>query len=206
VEGLAERRFHQLIEFGDDLAQLLAGLLQPTAGVVAGSPDETALVFQESFLFATSIRDNVDVSGDRSDDEVWAALELAQAADFVRALPHGLATVSGERGVSLSGGQRQRVALARALVRQPHVLLLDDATSSLDPITEARILTSLDQALVATTTVIVASRPSTVALADEVVYLADGRVVATGRHDELVRDQPGYRHLVEAYERDRGAP
>lgn len=187
------------------LLLLVAGLLRPQHGVVSGRPVDTALVFQESFLFAASIRDNVDVSGGRSDDEVWAALALAQADEFVRELPHGLATITGERGVTLSGGQRQRLALARALVRRPGVLLLDDATSSLDPTTEGRILTGLARTLAGLTTVIVASRPSTVALADEVVYVVDGRVVAQGRHERLVAEQPGYRHLVEAYERDRSS-
>jgi ABC-type multidrug transport system fused ATPase/permease subunit len=113
--------------------------------------------------------------------------------------------VVGERGDTLSGGQRQRIALARALVRRPKVLLLDDATSSLDPTTEALILIGLGEELAGVTTIIVASRPSTIALADEVVFLANGRVVAHGRHADLFAEIPAYRRLAEAYDRDRGA-
>ena len=120
--------------------------------------------------------------------------------------PNGIDTVVGERGVSLSGGQRQRVALARALVRRPALLLLDDTTSALDPTTEAAVLGNLRGALRGTTVLMVASRPSTIALADEVVFLAGGSVVDHGRHDELMARRPGYRALVEAFETDREAP
>jgi ABC-type multidrug transport system fused ATPase/permease subunit len=113
--------------------------------------------------------------------------------------------VVGERGISLSGGQRQRVALARALVRKPSVLLLDDTTSALDPSTESRILGNLRTSLGSATTLIVASRPSTIALADEVLFVADGRIRAQGTHSELLVSEPDYRSLVEAYEHDRDA-
>jgi ABC-type multidrug transport system fused ATPase/permease subunit len=187
------------------LLEVVAGLLQPHTGVVAVEPGEHCIVFQEPFLFAETIRENVVLGAGFDDAAVWRALELAQAATFVAALPQGIDTVVGERGVSLSGGERQRVALARALVRRPSVLLLDDATSSLDPTTEALILTALERELGGVTTLMVASRPSTIQLADDVVFLVEGRVAGQGRHSDLLETVPAYRHLVEAYERDRSA-
>ena len=168
-------------------------------------------MFQEPFLFADTLRRNIDVHGTATEEDLQLALDLAQVSPFLSELPLGLQTVVGERGVSLSGGQRQRVALARALLARPKVLLLDDATSSLDPTTEARILTGLGSRLAGITTVAVANRPATIALADEVVFLVAGRVKARGLHEDLLATVPAYRHLVEAYERDRvggddGAP
>jgi ABC-type multidrug transport system fused ATPase/permease subunit len=187
------------------LLQLAAGLVGPTEGEVAAPVDRTALVFQEPFLFADSLRENIALGRDLPDGAVERGVRLSQADGFVAELPRGLDTEVGERGVSLSGGQRQRIALARALAGDPALLLLDDATSSLDPTPEGRILVGLEQQLAGTTTVGVASRPSTIALADEVVVLRKGRIVARGRHEDLLRDEPHYRHLVEAYERDRSA-
>jgi ABC-type multidrug transport system fused ATPase/permease subunit len=188
------------------LLQLIDGLVGPDAGTIAVEPGTRAMVFQEPFLFAESIRENVLLGLEVSDRRLRDALELAQAAGFVDELPQGVDTVVGERGITLSGGQRQRIALARAIVRRPRVLLLDDATSSLDPTTEALILTGLGRNLDDVTTVVVASRPSTIALADEVVFFVDGRVAGQGRHDDLLASLPAYRHLVEAYERDREEP
>ena len=187
------------------LLAVLAGLFVPDSGEVTAASPHPALVFQEPFLFADTLRRNIDVHGTATDDELQMAVDLAQVTPFMAELPHGLETVVGERGVSLSGGQRQRVALARALLDRPKVLLLDDATSSLDPTTEARILTGLGARLTGITTIAVANRPATIALADEVLYLVGGRVVAHGSHDELLATIPGYRNLVEAYERDRAA-
>jgi ATP-binding cassette, subfamily B, bacterial len=135
---------------------------------------------------------------------VWAALRLAQADGFVAALPDGLDTRVGERGASLSGGQRQRLALARALVRRPRLLVLDDATSALDPAVERAVLDGLGASFdgeQGTTVVVVASRPATIALADEVVHLERGRVVDRGTAAELLQRDEGYRELVSAYAR-----
>ncbi|HEX6076246.1 MAG TPA: ABC transporter ATP-binding protein [Micromonosporaceae bacterium] len=136
------------------------------------------------------------------DQEVWAALRLAQADGFVAHLERGLETEVGERGTSLSGGQRQRLTLARALAGRPRLLILDDATSAVDPRVEAAILAGLREAAVRTSVLVVAYRRATIALADEVVYLEHGRVVARGAHQELLATVPGYANLVTAYERD----
>jgi len=187
------------------LIDMLAGLLAPTDGTIALGTGDWAVVFQEAFLFDGTIRDNVRVGMDFDDDAVWEALRLASADGFVHDLPSGLETVVGERGVTLSGGQRQRVALARALARRPRLLLLDDTTSALDPATELDVLDNLRVALSETTVVMVASRPSTIALADDVVYIDQGRIRAHGPHDELMATVPAYRELVEAFETDRSA-
>ncbi len=193
---------------------LIDRLLVPDAGrITVGGVDlstvaepnlrrSVALVFQEPFLFAGSVLDNIDLEGDLDRAAVARATAIAQVDEFVDELPHGWATIIGERGVTLSGGQRQRVALARALAREPQLLLLDDATSSVDPATEARILTGLARAL-AGTVITVASRPSTIALADDVLFLEEGRVAGFGAHRDLFASQPGYRRLVESYERER---
>jgi ABC-type multidrug transport system fused ATPase/permease subunit len=161
-----------------------------------------ALVPQGTFVFDDTIRGNVALGEDVSDAEVHRALGLARAWDFVAALPQGADTRVGERGASLSGGQRQRIALARALVRRPRLLVLDDATSAVDPHVEARILAGLREAGAGTTVIVIAYRMATIALADEVVYLERGRVAARGTHDRLLRDSEGYRRLVTAYQRD----
>jgi ABC-type multidrug transport system fused ATPase/permease subunit len=185
------------------LVEVAGGLLAPTAGRVEAGRGTTAVVFQEPFLFAGSIRHNLELGTPLPDDALWRALRLARADGFVADTPQGIDTVVGERGVSLSGGQRQRIALARALVRTPSLLLLDDTTSALDPATEAAVLGNLRSALADTTVLMVASRPSTIALADEVVFLLGGTVVDHGPHDVLLAEHPGYRALVEAFETDR---
>ena len=181
---------------GVDLTQVAPG------GVAAA----VALVPQQTFLFDDSVRGNITLGDpalrDPDDRRVWAALRLAQADAFVAALPHGLDTEVGERGTTLSGGQRQRLALARALVRRPRLLVLDDATSAVDPHVEAAILAGLREASQGTTVVVVASRKATIALADEVVLVEHGRVVDSGTHADLSRRNASYRNLVDAYERE----
>jgi ABC-type multidrug transport system fused ATPase/permease subunit len=177
----------------------------PTKGAVAVLGGARSIVFQEPFLLAGTVRENIVFGAAFTDHDVWNALRLAAADDFVKDLADGLETVVGERGVSLSGGQRQRIALARALVRQPALLILDDTTSALDPATEARVLTNLRNVGGETTptVVLIASRPSTIALADDVVYLTNGTVTGHGTHEDLLETDSNYRELVEAFDADR---
>jgi ABC-type multidrug transport system fused ATPase/permease subunit len=194
------------------LCSLLVHLMAPDGGTIrlGGVPLEqadpadlhaaTALVFQESFLFADTVRENLAMGADVTDDAVMTALDIARARTFVERLPRGLDEIIGERGVTLSGGQRQRLALARALLRQPRLLLLDDATSAVDATVERAILDRLRDG-VAATTIVVAHRVSTIALADRVLLLEDGRITAAGTHQELLA-VPTYAALVRAYEAD----
>ncbi len=175
---------------GIDLRDLARGELAGSVSVVA----------QTAFLFDDTVRGNVTLDAPVSDEDVWAALRAAQADGFVAALPDGLDTQLGERGTSLSGGQRQRISLARALVRRPRLLILDDATSAVDPEVEARILEALRTGDTGSTLVVVAYRKATIGLADEVVYLEDGRIADRGRHTELLARNPSYANLVNAYE------
>jgi len=192
------------------LCELLPRLVDPDEGaVLLGGVDlrdldpavvrrEVALVFQETFLFADTVRENVTLGEPVDDDTLAAAAAVAHADGFVGRLPRGWDTQLGERGVTLSGGQRQRLALTRALLRRPRVLVLDDATSAVDPVIEAAILADLRSSL-ATSTLVVAHRVSTIALADRVAFLDGGRIVAEGAHEDLLAEVPGYRRLVQAY-------
>jgi ABC-type multidrug transport system fused ATPase/permease subunit len=159
-----------------------------------------ALVSQQAFLFDDTIGGNVALGADVPESEVWEALAVAQGDGFVRALPNGLETRLGERGTSLSGGQRQRISLARALLKRPRLLVLDDATSAVDPEVEARILDELRRRTGDCTVVVVAYRKATISLADEVIYLRDGMVAAQGPHARLLEEYPDYSDLVNAYE------
>lgn len=187
------------------MLRLAAGLIGASTGTVASAAGAHAIVLQEAFLLGDTLRENVAFGAVYPDEAIWAALESAEGREFVADLPEALDTAVGERGVSLSGGQRQRVALARALVRTPTVLLLDDTTSALDPSTEARVVSNLRHVLRDATVLMVASRPSTVALADSVVFLNDGIIEATGTHSELLLANGKYRSLMEAFEVDRSA-
>ena len=182
----------QVLLDGHDLRALAPGVLA----------DHVALVPQQAFLFDDTVRGNVSLGADVPDDEVWAALRTAQADGFVAALPDGLDSRLGERGTTLSGGQRQRLSLARALVRRPRLLVMDDATSAVDPEVEARILAALRTGADDSSVVVVAYRKATIALADEVVYLKDGHVDDQGTHADLLARNPGYADLVNAYERE----
>lgn len=193
------------------LAELLVRLADPDKGSIhLGGVDlkdvhpvklrgTAAIVFQETFLFASSVRDNIALELDLSDEQIERAARLSRAHEFIEELPKGYDTVLGERGVTLSGGQRQRLALARALVRNPQLLILDDATSAVDPTVEATILDGLRRDL-DTTLFVVAYRVSTISLADRVLFLEGGRIVAEGTHRELLA-HPSYLAMVRAYER-----
>jgi len=159
---------------------------------------EIGIVAQDPFLFSATVRENIAFGRpDASQEEVEEAARLAQAAEFIDDLPDGYDTVVGERGITLSGGQRQRLAIARALLVDPRILILDDATASVDATTEARIRLGLREAMKGRTTIIIAHRLSTLALADELVVLDRGRLVARGTHEELLERSPVYREIYE---------
>jgi ABC-type multidrug transport system fused ATPase/permease subunit len=156
------------------------------------------VISQDPFLFSATVRENIMFGApDLDDAEVERIARLAQADEFIRRLPDGYETVIGERGITLSGGQRQRLAIARALAVDPRVLILDDATASVDASTEARIRVGLREAMRNRTTLIIAHRLSTIALADEIVVLDDGRIAARGTHDELLVTSQVYRDIYE---------
>jgi ATP-binding cassette subfamily B protein len=156
------------------------------------------VITQDPFLFSTTVRDNIAFGlPELTDEEVERVARLAQAHEFVERLPQGYDTVIGERGITLSGGQRQRIAIARALAVDPRILILDDATASVDATTEARIRAGLREVMEGRTTLIIAHRLSTIALADEVVVLESGRIVARGTHEELLETSPVYREIHE---------
>jgi ATP-binding cassette subfamily B protein len=173
---------------GVDVRDLTLSSLRSRVGVIA----------QDPFLFSATVRENIAFGRpDATDAQVEHAAGLAQAHEFIEALPDGYDTVIGERGITLSGGQRQRVAIARALVIDPRILILDDATASVDASTEARIRAGLQEAMRGRTTIIIAHRLSTIALADEVLVLEHGRVQVHGTHEDAARVSPVYREILE---------
>jgi ABC-type multidrug transport system fused ATPase/permease subunit len=159
---------------------------------------EVALVSDDAFLFSATLRENIAYARpEASDGEVLRAASLAGLDEFVDLLPDGYDTLVGERGLTLSGGQRQRVAIARALIQDPRILILDDATSSLDATTEARVKQALREVMSGRTTVIIGHRLSTIALADRIAVLDGGRLAAVGTHDELLESSELYREIAE---------
>ena len=160
---------------------------------------QIALVDQNTFLFNDTVVGNIAFARpDAPIEEVHRAATLAGAHDFVTQLPQGYDTVIGERGFSLSGGQRQRIAIARAILAAPRVLVLDDATSAVDPSKEHEIRDAMATVMRGRTTIVIAHRPGTIALADTVVLVDDGRVAATGTHDELLATSERYREVLAA--------
>ncbi len=191
------------------LAALLARLYDPTAGSVSidgtdlrevdipSLRHQIAYVSDDSFLFSDTIAENISYAKpDASREEVERAASLARASDFIEALPDGFETVVGERGLTLSGGQRQRVAIARALLADPRILILDDATSSLDATTEQQIRASLAEVMAGRTTFVIGHRLSTISLADECLLLDEGRIIDRGTVDELTARSSLFRELT----------
>ncbi len=173
---------------GVDVRDVTLPSLRRAIGVVA----------QDPFLFSDTVRANIAFgAADATDEDVESAARHAQAHEFIERLPDGYDTVIGERGITLSGGQRQRIAIARALVVDPRILILDDATASVDATTEAKIRLGLREAMQNRTTLIIAHRLSTIALADEIVVLDRGRIAARGTHDELLDTSSVYRDIYE---------
>jgi len=159
---------------------------------------EIGVISQDPFLFSASIRDNIAFGmPDAPHEAVEAAARAAQAHDFITELPQGYETMVGERGITLSGGQRQRVAIARALLIDPRILILDDATASVDATTEAKIRAGLREVMRDRTTIIIAHRLSTIALADEIIVLEHGRIAARGTQTELLIESPLFREIHE---------
>ncbi|GIM96183.1 ABC transporter ATP-binding protein [Paractinoplanes toevensis] len=195
------------------LLDLAGGQAHPTGGVVlfdgvdvrelarGAVPENVAVVSQNPFLFAESVRDNLTLAGNYTEPQIWRALRAAAADDVVRGLPDGLDTVVGERGATLSGGQRQRLCIARAVLREPRLLVLDDATSALDPRVERQVL---EQLRGGPTVLITSNRPAAIEFADRVVLVRGGRIVADGTPAELA-GVPEYERIVTAYDHSRAS-
>ncbi|MFO7243939.1 MAG: ABC transporter ATP-binding protein [Actinomycetes bacterium] len=191
------------------LVQLVPRLYDATEGVirVSGTDVRTAdleslwkrvgMVPQRPYLFAGTVASNLRFgSPDATDEELWEALEIAQAADFVREMPDGLDTEIGQGGTTVSGGQRQRLSIARALVRRPEVLIFDDSFSALDTATDQRLRAELARRITDTTMIVVAQRVSSIVDADQILVIEDGRIIDRGTHSELLQTSPTYQEIV----------
>jgi ABC-type multidrug transport system fused ATPase/permease subunit len=192
------------------LVNLIPRFYDPTAGrVIIDGVDTRELnlgelrraigvIFQESFLFSTTVAENIAYGKPTaSREDIQQCARAAQAHEFISELEHGYDTVIGERGVSLSGGQRQRIAIARAFLMNPRILILDDATASVDPATEHLIQIAMRRLCEGRTTFVIAQRFSTVHHADQILVLKEGRVVERGTHKELIRQSGFYREVFE---------
>jgi ATP-binding cassette subfamily B protein len=174
---------------GVDVRQLRLRELRAAVGIV----------FEDTFLFSDTVAANIAFARpDAPPDEIERAARLAGAHDFIVQLPHGYTTPIGERGFSLSGGQRQRIAIARAILANPRILILDDATSSVDPEKEQEIRDAMSEVMRGRTTLVIAHRPATIALADRVLLVDRGRIAAQGKHVELLESHPRYRQVLAA--------
>lgn len=187
------------------LLKMIAGLINAEKGSIHITESGSALVFQEPFLFSGSLQFNLTLGKSVPITDIARALWASVSEEFVSELEHGIDTIVGERGISLSGGQRQRIALARAIASGRQTLLLDDTTSALDPTTESMVIERLASLSDTTTTIIVASRPTTIKIANYVIFIHSGVVHELSTHDELMRTSAPYKNLMMSFEIDRKA-
>ena len=187
------------------LLKLIAGLIRSQQGSVHVTQGGSAIVFQEPFLFSGSLHFNLTLGKSIHVPDIARALWASVSEEFVSDLENGIDTIVGERGISLSGGQRQRIALARAIASGRQVLLLDDTTSALDPATESLVIERLSSLSNTTTTIVVASRPTTVKIADQVLFVHQGKVHELATHEALMSSNQAYANLMKSFEMDRKA-
>ena len=187
------------------LLKLIAGLIRTQRGSVHVAEGGSAIVFQEPFLFSGSLQFNLTLGKSIHIPDIARALWASVSEEFVSDLENGIDTIVGERGISLSGGQRQRIALARAIASGRKVLLLDDTTSALDPATESLVIERLSSLSNTTTTIVVASRPTTVKIADHVLFVHQGKVHELATHQTLMNNNQAYANLMKSFEMDRKA-
>lgn len=187
------------------LLKMIAGLVRSQHGSVHVTQGGSAIVFQEPFLFSGTLHFNLTLGKAIPVPDIARSLWASVSEEFVSDLENGIETIVGERGISLSGGQRQRIALARAIASGRHVLLLDDTTSALDPATEALVIERLSSLSDTTTTIVVASRPTTVKIADQVLFVHQGIVHELATHESLMSSNQAYAKLMKSFEMDRKA-